>query len=312
VPGRLVRLHHGVGRALDAALHAQCLQQMPHEAGLAGAQRAVQGDEGVAQAGRLARRGRRRRCRPRCGHTSVSRARRQASYNRRVAGEGAQSILLAVGSSCGPGRASWDFPKSAWPGRPVQSPSPACWPGCTTASMARHGLHGGARPQARPPGRTGARHRERGHRAHGLSAGATPAGLAGAELARLARPGEAVVSVYARGRDYHKVLRRACRSWRPHPAEVGPFGHRCSPIRRRCWRPSWPPQRPGLARQAHAGADREAGSMFFLGEIYLDLALPRTAPVARIAAAAAPASTPARRRPSWRRTGWMRGAASRT
>jgi epoxyqueuosine reductase len=35
-------------------------------------------------------------------------------------------------------------------------------------------------------------------------------------------------------------------------------------------------QRPGLARQAHAGADREAGSMFFLGEIYVDLALPPT------------------------------------
>jgi hypothetical protein len=57
-PGQAVGLHHGVGRALDAALHAQRAQQVAHEGGLAGAQRAVQFDEGLdAQRGRAARAG---------------------------------------------------------------------------------------------------------------------------------------------------------------------------------------------------------------------------------------------------------------
>lgn len=47
----LVRLDHGVGGALDAPLHAQGAQQVAHERGLACAQVAMQGDEGIAQAG---------------------------------------------------------------------------------------------------------------------------------------------------------------------------------------------------------------------------------------------------------------------
>ncbi|MBS0608828.1 MAG: DUF1730 domain-containing protein, partial [Proteobacteria bacterium] len=35
----------------------------------------------------------------------------------------------------------------------------------------------------------------------------TPAGWQAVEFGRLTRPQEAIVSVYARGRDYHKVLR---------------------------------------------------------------------------------------------------------
>jgi hypothetical protein len=62
---QLVGLEHGVGRALDAALHAQRAQQVAHEGGLAGAQRAVQLDEGVAQAGRRPARGAKARRRPR-------------------------------------------------------------------------------------------------------------------------------------------------------------------------------------------------------------------------------------------------------
>jgi epoxyqueuosine reductase len=125
---------------------------------------------------------------------------------------------------------------------------------------------------------------------------------------------QAVVSVYARGRDYHKVLRRACSAGRPLQAEVGPFGHRV-------FTDSAPVLEVELAARSGLGwrgkhtlaADREAGSMFFLGEIFVDLALPPgRAPVRRIAAAAAPASTPARRRPSSPPTGWMRGAASPT
>jgi hypothetical protein len=42
-------LEHGVARALDAPGHAQRAQQVAHEGGLAGTQRAVQFDRGLAQ-----------------------------------------------------------------------------------------------------------------------------------------------------------------------------------------------------------------------------------------------------------------------
>ena len=47
------------------------------------------------------------------------------------------------------------------------------------------------------------------------------------ERARAQQPGEAVISVYARGRDYHKVVRaRLQRLADRLAAEIGPFGHR--------------------------------------------------------------------------------------
>ena len=101
------------------------------------------------------------------------------------------------------------------------------------------------------------------------------------ELARLSRPGEAVVSVYARGRDYHKVLRARLQKLAERIAlEVGPFGHRA-------FTDSAPVLEAELASRSGQGwrgkhtlvLNREAGSMFFLGEIYVDLALPPSEPV---------------------------------
>ena len=47
------------------------------------------------------------------------------------------------------------------------------------------------------------------------------------EWQRLASPTAAVVSVYARGRDYHKVVRQRLQALAERLAEViGPFGHR--------------------------------------------------------------------------------------
>ena len=109
----------------------------------------------------------------------------------------------------------------------------------------------------------------------------TPAGWQATELARLARPGEAVVSVYARGRDYHKVLRSRLQKLCDRIAlQVGPFGHRV-------FTDSAPVLEAELAARSGQGwrgkhtlvLDRDAGSMFFLGEIYLDLVLPTSAPV---------------------------------
>jgi epoxyqueuosine reductase len=100
------------------------------------------------------------------------------------------------------------------------------------------------------------------------------------ELARIHQPGEAVVSIYARGRDYHKVLRARLQTLSERiAAEIGPFGHRC-------FTDSAPVLEAELAARSGQGwrgkhtlvLDREAGSMFFLGEIYVDLPLPETEP----------------------------------
>jgi epoxyqueuosine reductase len=102
------------------------------------------------------------------------------------------------------------------------------------------------------------------------------------EWQRLARPQQATVSLYARGRDYHKVLRARLQALADFlTAEVGPFGHRV-------FTDSAPVLEVELASRSGIGwrgkhtlvLDREAGSMFFLGEIYVDLALPVTAPAA--------------------------------
>ncbi|MDD2545466.1 MAG: DUF1730 domain-containing protein, partial [Burkholderiaceae bacterium] len=109
---------------------------------------------------------------------------------------------------------------------------------------------------------------------------ATPGGWQALEWARLGRPGEGVVSMYARGRDYHKVLRARLQKLADRMAEaIGPFGHRV-------FTDSAPVLEAELATRSGQGwrgkhtlvLNREAGSMFFLGEIYVDLALPETAP----------------------------------
>ena len=55
----------------------------------------------------------------------------------------------------------------------------------------------------------------------------TPNDWTTVELDRLQRPDEGIVSVYARGRDYHKVLRNRLQKLSERIAlEIGPFGHR--------------------------------------------------------------------------------------
>jgi epoxyqueuosine reductase len=111
---------------------------------------------------------------------------------------------------------------------------------------------------------------------------ATPEGWQAIEWQRLGRPEQASVSLYARGRDYHKVLRSRLQALADALAEqVGPFGHRV-------FTDSAPVLEVELASRSGLGwrgkhtlvLDRAAGSMFFLGEIYVDLALPLTAPAA--------------------------------
>ena len=91
---------------------------------------------------------------------------------------------------------------------------------------------------------------------------------------------EALISKYARGRDYHKVVRgKLQRLCDRIAAEAGEFGYRV-------FSDSAPVMEVELARKAGLGwrgkhtllLDR-TGSWFFLGEIYIDLPLPCDAPV---------------------------------
>ncbi|MDO5505736.1 MAG: tRNA epoxyqueuosine(34) reductase QueG [Pseudoxanthomonas suwonensis] len=90
----------------------------------------------------------------------------------------------------------------------------------------------------------------------------------------------AYVARYALGRDYHKMMRgRLQRMAEAIGALVGPFGHRV-------FVDSAPVLERALARDAGLGwigkhtclIDKDAGSWFFLGEIYVDLPLPVDAP----------------------------------
>ncbi|WP_309904250.1 tRNA epoxyqueuosine(34) reductase QueG [Variovorax soli] len=108
----------------------------------------------------------------------------------------------------------------------------------------------------------------------------TPGDWQAIEFDRLRRPGEAIVSLYARGRDYHKVMRARLQKLADRIGEeVGPFGHRV-------FTDSAPVLEAELASRSGQGwrgkhtlvLDREAGSMFFLGEIYVDMPLPASAP----------------------------------
>jgi epoxyqueuosine reductase len=93
---------------------------------------------------------------------------------------------------------------------------------------------------------------------------------------------KAFVSRYALGRDYHKVLRARLQKLADRIAgEIGAFGYRV-------FTDSAPVMEVELASRAGLGwrgkhtllLAREAGSFFFLGEIYTDLPLPVDAPVA--------------------------------
>ena len=96
------------------------------------------------------------------------------------------------------------------------------------------------------------------------------------EWQRLAEPTHAVVSMYARGRDYHKVMRNRLQEFAQLiEKQIGSFGYRV-------FTDSAPLMEVELARKAGLGwrgkhtllLNRELGSTFFLGEILVDVPLP--------------------------------------
>ena len=101
------------------------------------------------------------------------------------------------------------------------------------------------------------------------------------EAAVLADADRAFISRYALGRDYHKVLRaRLGRLAARIAAEIQPFNYRV-------FTDSAPVMEVELARKAGLGwrgkhtllLSRDAGSYYFLGEIFTDLPLPADQPV---------------------------------
>ena len=105
------------------------------------------------------------------------------------------------------------------------------------------------------------------------------------EWRRLRNPTEAVVSVYARGRDYHKVLRHRL-SQLAQEIEFY-LEDQESSLQTRAFTDSAPVLEAELATRSGQGwrgkhslvLNRDAGSMFFLGEIFLNIQLPVSEPV---------------------------------
>ena len=141
--------------------------------------------------------------------------------------------------------------------------------------MARHGLKR-ARPAALVPGTVSVISARMDYLPRTLGAG-----WQAIEWRRLGDAKAATVSLYARGRDYHKVLRTRLAALAERIGrEVGPFGHRV-------FTDSAPVLEVELAQRSGIGwrgkhtlaLSREAGSTFFLGELFVDLALPETPPL---------------------------------
>src|SRR5690606_19909767 len=100
---------------------------------------------------------------------------------------------------------------------------------------------------------------------------------------QLAQPDKAYVSRYALGRDYHKLIRKRLQQLAERIQQViGPFGFRA-------FVDSAPVLEKAVAQQAGLGwigkntlvLNRKAGSWFFLGELFVDIALPVDEPVTR-------------------------------
>ena len=271
---QFIGLHHGVSRAFDPALHPQGAQQVAYQGGFARAQLTVQFDKGVAQ-GRLLGQGRRKQLRVRLTRPD------QTFYNRGVTHPDTQINSSQLVSKIQAWAQELGFSQIGVTGVDLSSSEAGL------STWLAHGFHGDmgymaahglkrARPAELVPGTVSVITVRMDYLPT-----ATPDGWQAIEFDRLTRGGEGIVSVYARGRDYHKVLRKRLQHLSDRIAEqVGPFGHRV-------FTDSAPVLEAELAARSGQGwrgkhtllLSREAGSMFFLGEIYVDLALPLSEPV---------------------------------
>lgn len=276
----LVGFHHRIGRALDAALYTAGAQQVADKRGFASPQIATQFNAGVTPArpgGQMAS-----QCGgPGLGGCFVGPCQTQqgrAFYNRCVSFTHQTIDPSALWSRIQDWARELGLSQIAVSGIDLHTAEPGlqAWLAAgfqgSMGYMASHGLKR-ARPAELVPGTVSVITARMDY----LPVG-TPEDWPERELARLRRPGEAVVSLYARGRDYHKVLRTRLQKLADRIAsELGPFGHRV-------FTDSAPVLEAELATRSGLGwrgkhtlvLSREAGSMFFLGELFVDLALPLT------------------------------------
>ncbi len=282
---QLVRLHYGVGWTLDASRQTERVQQMAHQRGLARAQVAMQLHKAVQQRWAI-----RQALRKLLGVGFAAPQQRSAAagafYNRRVTHGSIQINNTPEAGS------SWfekiqiqarelGFSQIGVAGVDLTSAEPGLLAWLERgfhgdmAYMATHGLKR-ARPAELVPGTVSVITARMDY-----LPGAMPEDWQMQELARLQRPAEAIVSIYARGRDYHKVLRSRLQKLTDRiQREIGPLGHRV-------FTDSAPVLEVELASRSGQGwrgkhtlmLNREAGSMFFLGEIFVAAALPASSPV---------------------------------
>ena len=279
----LVGLDYGISGAFDPALHTDGTQQVAYQSGFACAQIAAQLDAGVASAGPVLQ-GLRQFggkapggsfIRPKgfpnpwgCG----------AFYNRRVTNQLTQIDLHELWPQIQIWARELGLSQIGATGIDLSSAEPGlkAWLDAgfhgSMGYMQSHGIKR-ARPAELVPGTVSVITARMDY----LPAD-TATDWVDRETARSGQPGEAVVSIYARGRDYHKVLRSRLQKLQDRIAEaIGPFGHRV-------FTDSAPVLEAELATRSGLGwrgkhtlvLSREAGSMFFLGELFVDFALPAT------------------------------------
>lgn len=280
--GHGIGLNHRIGGAFDAARHAQGVQQVTHKGGFACAQVAMQGDAGV-QVGSCQSPGQLRGKRGSGGFIGPN----QSFYNGQIIQRCPLSIdykllltqIQVLGETLG-------FSQIAVAPLDLSSAEPHLhhWLAQNFHGsmdyMARHGMKR-ARPAELVPGTLSVLTARMNYLPRD-----TAEGWQDLEWQRLRNPNEAVVSVYARGRDYHKVLRNRLDTLAQQIDALLVETLKPNGFEYRAFTDSAPVLEAELATRSGQGwrgkhslvLNREAGSMFFLGEIFLNVALPASEP----------------------------------
>ena len=324
--GQAVGLHHRIAGALDAPGHAQGSKQVAHEAGLAGAQRAVQFDHWRRVASPRAWAS----CRAHCAAAASSAQRSCVSQflqantvlcsrmsdadQRSSAHPTPRPDFSTLWASCGPGPASSGFSQIAVSDIDLRDAEAGLLAWLERRLSRQHGLHGRASPfkRARPAELVPGTLRVITARMDYLPRD-TPAGWQAIEWQGSGRARAGPDLGLRPGRDYHKVLRarlqqladRLTGARRPFRL---PCLHRFGPVRR-----VGLASRAGLAwRGKHSLAVARCWLDVLLGEIFVDLLLPVTPAIEAHCGSCSACQDVCPTQAIVAPTGWMRGAASPT